>query len=125
MKKLIAVNAIQFAVAGVLTEVKAGGPLVLSDEKQINHLFTAQAVREPTDAELKTLFTEDTVQSDGKPVDSAPDLSKLTKAQLLEHGEKLGIQLDQSATKPELVAEINKHGTPASAAGDLNDDENL
>lgn len=128
MKKLIALHAIQFAVAGVMTEVQAGGPLVLTDEMQINHLMTAQAVREPTDAELKKLFNDDTVKSDGKPVDLSPDLAKMSKAQLITHGETLGIQLDQSSTKPELIAEINRHTSPidpAVGAGDLNDDESL
>lgn len=112
MRKLIAINAVQLAVNGVLAEIPAGSGFMVDDEMAINHLFNAEAVREPTEKELKILFDADAVVplpvADGKPVGVA-DISKLTKAELIEHGATKGLTLDESSTKAEMVAAIEAH----------------
>lgn len=110
MKKLIAINAIQLAVKGELAEIPAGSGFELSDEKAIAHLFNAEAVREPTEKELKTLFSAEVPVpvSDGKPVGVA-DLSKLTKTELIALGTTKGLALEDSSTKADLIAAIEAH----------------
>lgn len=108
MKKLIALTVVQLAVDGKLAEITPGNPLVLTDEKQIAHLINAQAVREPTADEEKTLFNDDTVSADGKPVGVA-DLPKLTKAELISYAADKGITVDQNAVKADILATIEGH----------------
>ena len=115
MKKLIALTIVQMAVEGKLAEIKPGEPLVLTDEKQIAHLFNAQAVREPTADEAKTLFSDDTVAADGKPVGVA-DLSKLTKAELISYAAENGITVDQNGVKADILATIEGHDELADEA---------
>ena len=113
MKKLIALHAVQFAIAGKLTEIPAGSPFSIDDEQAVAHLFNAGAVREPTDDELAKLFKDTPSEikppaADGKPVGNA-DLSKSTKAELVKLGAEKGLTLDEASSKADLIAAIEAH----------------
>lgn len=108
-KRFIAVHAVQLIVDGELATVKPSFPLTLEDDKQINHLMTAGAIREPEENELR-LFKDDTLsgssKSELKPAAGAVDISKLTKAQLIELAAAEQIEVDPNAKNAELVKAI-------------------
>jgi len=115
-KKLIAIHLVQFAMAGKMVEVLAGQPLVLEDEKQIEHLFNAGAVRDATTKEVEKLFNDETPKPDGKPLGISADLTELTKADLVALAAEKGVVVGEKSTKADLVKAIE--GKTEAAASD-------
>ena len=122
-QKFIAVHQIQLIVDGEYTTIQPTYPLQLEDEKQINQLMTAGAIRKPEENEMRlfkegtvTASTDQTKKPDGKAV-TGKELGKMTKAELIALAASEQIAVDETATNPVLVKSI-EDGRKAKADAD-------
>lgn len=109
-QKFIAVHTVQMMVKGEPTAIAPSFPLTLSDEKQINQLMTAGAIRKPEENEMR-LFKEGIPsgtadQTQNPDLGAVTDLGKLKKAELLKLAAGEQIAVDETATNAALVKSI-------------------
>lgn len=110
---MIAIHQIERTVNKVRTVVPPKSSFKAKDKAEFDYLVRVGAARAASGASA-------VVDPAPNAQDEAPDLSALTKAQLVEFAQANDIEIDPSATKAVIVDAIT-----AAIAGDEGDDEEL